>query len=302
MSELIIDVGQLDKSIRKDALVQSFKSLPEGDTMILRHNYDPLPLKNVFSTLFTGKFLWEYRKSGPDEWEIAVQKIFREDYIVNELIVEYPQSIHVFEKYKVEYYLNGNELLKECLPTKYKIREVLGEIFEGDYTYQKFTISRFQNWSLDLIVEYILQNHHSYVYQVVPEIEKLAGKVAIQHGKDQPEFQLFIKRFKEFKEDLYDHMKEEETIVFPCFKELAKNQKNIGQIEDDINWMKEDHFLVSDSLRNLRSICNQYSDSRLMLPAYPVLVEEMQKLEQDFHLHLHIENNILFPKVLQFIS
>ncbi|MDZ7608640.1 MAG: hemerythrin domain-containing protein [Cyclobacteriaceae bacterium] len=110
-------------------------------------------------------------------------------------------------------------------------------------------------------------------------------------------------RFAEFRTELLEHMRDEEEIVFPSFKNLETSMHNGSGIapetlSDSISWMEEDHVLTGTSLKSLRNFCNNYVAPEDSSPGFKILFKELKNFEMDMHFHIYLENNVLFGKVV----
>jgi regulator of cell morphogenesis and NO signaling len=127
--------------------------------------------------------------------------------------------------------------------------------------------------------------------------------LVIAHSDTQPQLPMIKEKFSEFKNELLEHMNDEDNIVFPSYKKLEialveRKLEEIKDFDDAINWMEEDHILTGTSLKSLRNFCNNYIAPPDSSPGFKILFEEMKKFETDMHFHMHLENNILFTKVV----
>ena len=114
-------------------------------------------------------------------------------------------------------------------------------------------------------------------------------------------------RFTEFKGELEDHLNDEENIVFPSYKKLEiamikGKLKEVKDFDDAISWMEEDHILTGSSLKVLRNYCNNYVAPKESSPGFKILYDELEKFEYDMHFHMHLENNVLFTKVVNALN
>jgi regulator of cell morphogenesis and NO signaling len=145
------------------------------------------------------------------------------------------------------------------------------------------------------------------VREIIPELETLIDHLVTAHASTHPQLPMIKERFAEFKAELEEHMKDEENIVFPSFKKFEaskgdENSKNSNELDDSISWMEEDHILTGTTLKSLRNFCNNYVAPADSSPGFKILFEELRKFEMDLHFHMHLENNVLFVKVVDAID
>jgi len=162
---------------------------------------------------------------------------------------------------------------------------------------------RTDRWSISFTIDYIVNNHHTYVKEKIPELESLVDHLVQAHSDTHPQLPMIKERYSEFKSELADHLIDEENIVFPSYRKLEKALKknkleDIKGFDDTISWMIEDHILTGTTLKSMRKFCDNYVAPKNSSPGFKILYEELKKFEYDMHFHMHLENNVLFTKVL----
>ena len=165
----------------------------------------------------------------------------------------------------------------------------------------------YNDWSLDFLADYIVNTHHSYVRKSLPDLRAYAAKVASVHGDRHPELLTVNKLVTEINEELTDHMMKEETVLFPFIKQLVNAKKDnqklapvgFGTVQNPINMMENEHEAVGNNLAVIRSITNDYAIPQDACASYKLLFKMLEDFEGDLHTHIHLENNILFPKALK---
>jgi regulator of cell morphogenesis and NO signaling len=163
------------------------------------------------------------------------------------------------------------------------------------------------DWQLDFLVDYIVNNHHQYVRRMIPVISLHADKVASVHGKNHPETLKIADLFLAVREELEIHMMKEERILFPQIKQMILTQKEKGQyfappfgsIQNPIRMMEYEHTSAGDALSQIRELSNNYTHPEDACNTFKALFSELKEFEEDLHKHIHLENNILFPKSIE---
>ena len=297
----ILDVREIDKQFRKKIILNLFDELNDGDLLELISDHSLIPLNKLFLKEKQGFFEWTDVESGPEIWKISIRKIESLNLTINDILKQFPFSVDILENYGIAYYKFGNKKLGE-------ISKRARSIFEEIKLTQQFLVNplRTDCWSISFTVDYIINNHHTYVKEMIPEIENLIDHLVIAHASTHPQLPMIRERYTEFKGELIDHMNDEEDIVFPSFKKLENdlnsNQSIIkSEYDDSISWMEEDHILTGTSLKSMRSFCNNYMAPVDSSPGFKILFEELKKFEMDMHFHMHLENNVLFTKVIKAI-
>lgn len=164
---------------------------------------------------------------------------------------------------------------------------------------------RFSEWEVDSLVDYIADKHHSYLRKSIPEVSALLEEVVKVNGKLHPEILSISRLFNELTNELISHMMREESIVFPFIKKyyLAKNPNEIFQKEeiDNIHTiiakMEQEHDVFGRKLDTIRILSGNYILPQDVSESYSHLFQLLKEFENDFFIHLHLEDHILFPKV-----
>ena len=164
----------------------------------------------------------------------------------------------------------------------------------------------YETWELDALAEHIMNTHHGYVREKIPVIRTFAAKVENAHGKNHPETIEINRLFQAVADELTSHMFKEERILFPFIKQLAEAKKNggkiaklhFGTIANPIHMMELEHVNAGDSLHEINRLSNNYTPPEDACNTFNALYFELQAFENDLHKHIHLENNILFPKAI----
>lgn len=159
-------------------------------------------------------------------------------------------------------------------------------------------------WEPDLLVDHIIDTHHRYIKENAGIINNLAQKVAQRHGAHHPEVQALSGGLSHFLQEMLNHMSREEQRLFPAIKELAAKNRDksveltlpAGLIAESIRVMQTEHNISGDDLKFFRKITHDYSLPGDACDSYAYLFEKVKEFEADLLQHIHVENNILFPK------
>lgn len=165
----------------------------------------------------------------------------------------------------------------------------------------------FDNWALPFLADYIVNVHHEYVRAAIPQILPLAEKVANVHGDHHPEVIRINSLFQDLADELNMHLKKEEMVLFPYIKELAAVQsagQNLddscfGSVASPISVMEAEHENAGAILKEMSILSSNYSVPEDGCNTYRVLYGKLKAFEDDLHRHIHLENNILFPKAIE---
>ncbi len=279
-----------------------FNSLQDGQSLELISNHSLAPLNKFFQIEMPGFFIWNDVEQGPEVWKINIRRTDSPNLTINEIIRQNLHAAQVLENKGIPYYKLGNSKLSDVSDRAKaiyeEIRKAATEIvnpLKTDY------------WSVSFTVDYVINNHHAYVRAVIPELEDLMEHLVAVHAATHPQLPMISEKFSEFKTELEEHIKDEEETVFPSFKKLenavlASDINADHAFDDAINWMEEDHLLTGASLKSLRNFCNNYVAPEDSSPGFKILFEELRKFESDMHFHMHLENNVLFSKVMNLLQ
>jgi len=162
------------------------------------------------------------------------------------------------------------------------------------------------DWNCDYLTDYIIQTHHQYVNKTIPDILPLAQKVVELHIKTHSELAIIQSLFQQLSNELLLHMKKEELVLFPYIKKLTRAESDgigvdrpaFGSIKAPISVMETEHETAGIILRRLSQLCNDYTPPEDASNTFRVLFGKLKEFEDDLHRHVHLENNILFPKAI----
>ena len=217
------------------------------------------------------------------------------------------KAASVFEKYHLDFCCKGKRSLTQaCVEQDVELSKVEGEL---GYIFSKEAIGDidYDRMSLTQICEYIVHTHHAYVKNEMPQIFAYLQKISSKHGDRHPELYKISQLFAAVKEEMDGHMKKEELILFPRIKELEKLansansqfQMNIGYLQSPINVMEHEHDHAGTQLNEIRILTNDYTPPQDACTTYRLSFAALQAFEIDLHQHVHLENNVLFPKAIE---
>ena len=213
---------------------------------------------------------------------------------VAEVVLSYPNALTVLNRYSIDYCCGGKRSLKEaCDKVGLNADTVWDEIVHGRNNGNSY-LSRFTTWQAPLLVDYILQNHHAYVKEVIPQLQELLDKVCSVHGEDHIALAEVRDDFNDLAEELLTHMQKEEKILFPAIK---KGSQNALTIVGPISVMEDEHEHAGDLMKSIRQLTNHYTVPRDACPTFQVTYKKLEEFDQDLMQHIHLENNILFEKL-----
>ncbi len=223
---------------------------------------------------------------------------------LSEIVKNDFRAAAIFEKYDMDFCCRGKKLISQACEEKgvdqNKIIEELGAL----NTVPQASANKFDEWEPDFLIDYIINNHHSYVVKMIPVIAQHAEKVSGGHSENHPELLEIKNKFEVVYKDLKQHLLKEEQILFPYIKAMVKANKGeskfeppyFGTVENPIRMMEAEHEAAGDEMFGIRELSKGYTIPEDACNGYRVFYQELKAFEEDLHAHIHLENNILFPK------
>ena len=210
----------------------------------------------------------------------------------------------VFQKHGLDFCCGGDVSLEEACGRKGLDTDSIRLELDAVLRSPRDGAPDYNAWEPDFLVDYIVANHHAYVRRVLPTVRHHAEKVARVHGARHPETVQIAELFNRVAAELDSHMMREESILFPYMKNIAAAARAgetiappmFGSVRNPIAVMEMDHDAAGDALESMRKLSSDYPPPEDACMTYRVLYQELAEFEADLHKHVHLENNILFPK------
>ena len=234
---------------------------------------------------------------------------FDESKTVRELALAIPSATKGFEKLGIDYCCGGGKKLGEaCVQAKLPLEQVLRDLEQAESS-RMARNERSTDWSSEQLadlIDYIVKKHHEFVKTEIPRLSGLATKVAGRHGQNHPETAKVNELFETLADELSMHMMKEEQILFPYIARMeeALIEKSpvvpppFGTVQNPIRMMVSEHDDAGTVLRELRVVTSDYKAPDDACTSYRTLYNGLLEFEADLHQHIHLENNILFPRAL----
>jgi regulator of cell morphogenesis and NO signaling len=218
---------------------------------------------------------------------------------VGEMVAADFRSARVFEQFGIDFCCGGRRSIAEACESAavdpLAIACVLAELppvtADDDVT----------QWPVDRLIDRILTTHHAYIRSSLPTITRYLTKLVEVHGTRHPELARVATAFDRMGRDLLQHMMKEERVLFPYIRMLAASRNApgpspFGTIENPIRMMEREHREAGEEMRLIRELTDGYAPPADGCTTYRVCLEELAAFERDLHRHVHLENNVLFPK------
>ncbi|MEO5941876.1 MAG: iron-sulfur cluster repair di-iron protein [Ferruginibacter sp.] len=227
--------------------------------------------------------------------------------MIGEIVAEDYRTASVFKNYGIDFCCHGNRSIEEaCVPQKINREKLVSELKEITKQRPQIT-SDFQSWPLDLLINYIEKKHHRYVKSQLPVLQEYLEKLCKVHGDKHPELFEIKELFANSSTEFMVHMQKEEKVLFPFIMKMAdqNTEKNLsvnaafGSVAMPISSMMHDHDTEGERFRKIKELSDNYTTPDDGCNTYRVAYSLLQEFENDLHLHIHLENNILFPKAIE---
>ncbi|MBO0726956.1 MAG: iron-sulfur cluster repair di-iron protein [Blastocatellia bacterium] len=227
---------------------------------------------------------------------------------VRDLAAGVPGATRVFENFGVNYCCGGHRTLAAaCQEAGLPVEDLTRSLEEAGRASQPGAERDWRRESLTALTEHIIENHHHGARQEIDRLEKLFDKVCSRHGKNHPELFEAQKIFYQLKRDLIPHMLKEEQVLFPYITRmelaagegLAISPPFFGTVRNPVRMMMMEHDTAGDLLKQLRGVTNGYTTPPDVCISFQTLYQALAAFEADLHQHIHLENNILFPRAAE---
>jgi regulator of cell morphogenesis and NO signaling len=226
---------------------------------------------------------------------------------VRELAVEIPGATREFEKLGIDYCCGGGKTLSEACGKANLALETVIRSLEDAQQSNITPASAATPDSLAELIHYIVDKHHAFTRSEMARLQALLHKVCAVHGDHHPELLEIAGLFKALSQELTMHMMKEEQVLFPFIlrmeESVVENRPVLpapfGTVENPVRMMMQEHDSAGNLLQGIRQASANFSVPRDACISYRTLYEALAAFESDLHQHIHLENNILFPRALQ---
>jgi len=308
--ENILNVTLIEPRLKHPTIFVRFDELKPGGSLTIHNDHDPKPLYYQLLGERGNIFEWEYLEQGPHLWRVKISKKIpgETDETLGEIAAKDLRKAEVFKKYGLDFCCGGKKTVKEaCAEKGLDVTKVEQELQTADKNITGSRPMPYNDWSLDFLADYIVNTHHSYVKKTIPDLRSYASKVASVHGSHHSELFAISQLTDEVCTELSSHMIKEENVLFPYIKQLVAAKNNGSQlqsaafksVQSPINMMEHEHEIVGNKLDQIRKLSKNYSLPEDACASYSYLFKTLDEFENDLHIHVHLENNILFPKALE---
>lgn len=230
---------------------------------------------------------------------------------IRDLVARYPQTRPVFEKHGIDYCCGGGKCLAEAAgESGLELPALVSALEDALQTAPSEAKATGKDWSaapLAELVKQIVEVHHAYLKTALPRLRSLTPTVLKAHGAHHGDVLRQVQDlFNKLDAELSSHLMKEEQVLFPYIvaleahveKGAARPRAPFGSARNPIRQMEHEHESAGQALADLREVTFDYALPADACPTFKALYEELQRMEADLHEHIHLENNILFPRAI----
>ena len=218
---------------------------------------------------------------------------------LGDLVIADPRRARIFEGLGLDYCCNGHRSLTQAAQDAgLDASEVVAALQLPDAAPDTGDSLDRSNSSY---AHDIVDSHHAYMWEEMPRLQALVAKVQTAHGELHPELAQVKEVYARATLALDPHMTEEERVVFPAISRMEKSQAHAAgrSLAEPIQQLRDEHEVVGNLFRQLRTLTNGYAEPEGACNSYRAMLAGLEEMELDLHEHIHKENNVLFPRVLE---
>lgn len=216
------------------------------------------------------------------------------------------KTASIFQKFSIDFCCKGGRTIQEACTAKNLDADVIEKEILAVLKEKEIESIDFNTWPLDLLADYIEKKHHRYVTQTAPVLTAYLDKINKVHGQNHPELLEVLNLFIACQKELTSHMQKEEGMLFPHIRKMALAEGKggnmemplFGTVQNPIEIMMMEHVDEGERFEKISSLTNKYTPPEDACSTYKVAFATLREFEEDLHAHIHLENNILFPKAI----
>jgi regulator of cell morphogenesis and NO signaling len=220
---------------------------------------------------------------------------------IGEIVAEDFRTAGIFRKAGIDFCCGGKKSIGEaCQEKSVDPSALIRQLEEIEKTPSSLQ-DNFNLWKLDFLCDYIMNIHHRFVLASLPELVFYTGKIASVHGEHHPELKEVAELFAKINAELLQHLKMEEEVLFPAIKRALTGEDASARetIRSEVSRMTGEHEFAGNAMDTINTLTSGYRIPEDACNTYRVALQLLEKFEDDLHVHVHLENNILYPKAQQ---
>lgn len=222
---------------------------------------------------------------------------------IGEIVADDYRAAAIFKRAGIDFCCGGNKSMAvACGEKNIDLQKLSGELDELKLSPVNPQFE-FKNWDPGFLSDYIVNTHHKYVTKTLPELVFYTQKIANVHGENHIELTEVASLFTEINRELLQHLKNEEEVLFPAIKVLLKGDDEAAKstVVSEITRMSAEHEFAGGAMDKINELTQGYKLPEDACNTYRVAFKMLEAFEDDLHTHVHLENNILYPKALAMV-
>ncbi len=211
------------------------------------------------------------------------------------------RAAEVFKKAGIDFCCGGNQSLEDaCRDKNLDVTAIESQLQQLE-NFAPDSSHKFNEWKLDFLCDYIVNTHHQTVMNLLPQLTFYTQKIAEVHGNNHPELLEIAGLFAQVNTELRQHLRNEEEVLFPAIKEVLKTNSDESKatIVSEITRMTGEHEFAGGAIDKINELSRRYAVPEDGCNTYRVAYKLLEQFEDDLHIHVHLENNILYPKAMK---
>jgi len=227
---------------------------------------------------------------------------------VREIALENPSSIRVFEALGIDYCCGGKRPLHDaCLRANVDLGRVIELLGQAERDANAPVAGEWAEKPLRELIAHIVDKHHGYVRRETPRVSALLTRIVAKHGPAHPQIAQIEGLFLAIAQEMSTHLLKEEQVLFPYIERMERSAQAhdkvpaafFGSVQRPISNMVADHDDAGALLAQIRKLSNEFTVPAGTCPSFVALYSGLEEFERDLHHHVHLENNILFPRAIE---
>ncbi|MGG0188052.1 iron-sulfur cluster repair di-iron protein [Bacillus rhizoplanae] len=232
-----------------------------------------------------------------------MEHVFTETSVIGDIVTQFPKASDLFKSYRIDFCCGGNKQLIDAINERNLSAEEVITNLNTLYYETKLLNEAAIDWTIasySELIDYIVNKHHRYLNEELPQLSPYVTKVLRVHGSEQPHLAKIHKLFHELKTELEQHLIKEETEDFPLILAFEQNptDENYTKLRKVVEELESEHSHAGNIIKELRNITNDFTPPEGACGTYRLVYQRLAALESDLFQHIHLENNILFPRAI----
>ncbi|SHI97168.1 iron-sulfur cluster repair di-iron protein [Lutispora thermophila] len=220
---------------------------------------------------------------------------------VGDIVAMYSAAADIFMDYNIDFCCGGNKPLNiAAQESNVEAEKILNEINSRyeDFAQQKQEYEDYAKYSSIGLMDHIVNTHHKFLWEEMPTLSKLTQRILAAHGDRHPELSKVKNLYEDLRNELEDHLKKEEDVIFPLIKafEEEKEEREKDDVLECIRSLRGEHEAAGNILKELKKTTHDYVVPDDACRTFDLTYTKLQEMERDIFLHIHLENNILFKR------